>query len=91
MVAVSSYVIVRGCVVICKTVLSEDVRHGKVTVTLDVVSLEAVILWMHNVVGGSVLNETADGCSFLLFLSRDSSEKAIEFSLEAYNEKISEE
>ena len=65
----------------------------RLTVTLDVVALEAV---PDNVVGGSVLNETVDRpCSFLrasfFILSRDSSDKAIEVSLEAYNEKNSEE
>ena len=49
--------------------LSEDIRHGgKVNrnIRCSVVRpLRSSILWRYNVVVGSVLNEAADGCSFL--------------------------
>ena len=45
---------------------SEDVRHGKVNSNIGCSAVRSsAILWRYNVVGGSLLNETVDGCSFL--------------------------
>ena len=45
---------------------SEDIRHGgKVNRNIRCSVVRSSILWRYSVVVGSLLNEAADGCSFL--------------------------